>query len=103
MQDRSLHILKHHCDGNEVCAFIGYMVTIVMNGFLHCLWEVLQDPLYSPDVSPCDYDTIPPQRKQALHGKQFANREDILTVYGHNVVHISGLSSADCVGCLSYH
>jgi len=43
-----------------VCAFIGYMVTIVMNGFLHCLWEVLQDPLYSPDVSPCDYDTIPP-------------------------------------------
>jgi hypothetical protein len=51
---RSLHILKHHWDGNEVCTFIGYMVRIVMNVLLHCLWEVLQDPLYSPDVSPCD-------------------------------------------------
>lgn len=43
-----------------MCAFIGYMVTTVMNVFLHCLWEVLQDPLYSPYVSPCDYGTIPP-------------------------------------------
>lgn len=57
---RSLRILKYHCDGNEMCAFIGYMVTIVMNVFLHCLWEVLQDPVYSPDVSPCDYLMIPP-------------------------------------------
>jgi hypothetical protein len=31
-----------------------------MNVFLHCLWEVLQDPLYSLYVSPCDYGTNPP-------------------------------------------
>ena len=77
------------------------LVTVVMNVFLHCLWEVLQDLLYSPDFSACDYDTIP-QQNQAMRGKQFANREDILIVVGHNVVHICGSSSADCVGRLSY-
>ena len=37
-----------------------YMITIVMNVFLHCVWEVLQDPLYSAEFSPCDYDTMLP-------------------------------------------
>jgi hypothetical protein len=74
----------------------------VTNVYRHWVWEVLQDPLYSPDFSPCDCNMIP-QLNQPLHGKQFANREDILTAVWHKVAQISGSSSADCVCCLSCH
>ncbi|KAJ4439212.1 hypothetical protein ANN_07331, partial [Periplaneta americana] len=40
-------------------------------------WEVLEHPLYSPDMSPCDYDLFP-QLKEPLRGKRFP---DIASVH----------------------
>jgi hypothetical protein len=41
-------------------------------------WKVLHYFPYSPDLSSCDYVQFP-KLNHPLHGKQFANREDILT------------------------
>ena len=41
-------------------------------------WEVLKDPPYSPDLSPCDYDLIP-KLKAPLRGHRFRTRDDIAT------------------------
>ncbi|KAJ4450898.1 hypothetical protein ANN_02331 [Periplaneta americana] len=48
--------------------------------------SVLEHPPYSPDLSPCYFNLIP-QLKKPLRGKQFANREDILTAFRREVVH----------------
>lgn len=54
---RSLHVLKHHCDGNEMCAFIG----LHGNNCYECFFALLMgSSLCSPEFSPCDYNTIPP-------------------------------------------
>ena len=39
-------------------------------------WEVLEDPPYSPDLSPCDYDLIP-KLKALLRRHRFRTRDDI--------------------------
>ncbi|KAJ8877386.1 hypothetical protein PR048_021840 [Dryococelus australis] len=41
-------------------------------------WEVLPQPSYSPELSPCDYDLIS-EVKRPLRGKRFANNQDIVT------------------------
>ena len=41
-------------------------------------WEMLQQPPCSPDLSLSDYE-LTPRLKQALRGKRFGNRDDMLT------------------------
>ncbi|GFR07309.1 uncharacterized protein TNCT_88081 [Trichonephila clavata] len=41
-----------------------------------CRWEELEHPLYSPDISPCDFDLIP-KIKDPIRGRRLATREDI--------------------------
>ena len=65
-------------------------------------WEILQHPLYSPDLNPCNFDLIP-KLKTPLHGKQFANREDILTVFRRGMVHIDASHTAGSIQCLPHH
>lgn len=74
----------------------------LMKVFQHWVWRVLQFPLCSPKFSPCNCDMIP-QLNQLLQGKQFSNREDILTAVWYKVAQFNGSSSADCVCCLSCH
>ena len=53
-------------------------------------WEVLEHKLYSPDLSPCDYDLIP-KLKAPLRGQRFrtgdeiaiAVRRSIMTNFSH--------------------
>jgi hypothetical protein len=59
-------------------------------------WKVLWYFPYSPGFSPSDYDLFP-KLKNPLHGKQFANREDVLTTVFCNVVHASVSGDADSV------
>ncbi|KAJ4446571.1 hypothetical protein ANN_13268 [Periplaneta americana] len=49
---------------------------------------------YSSDLSPCDFDLIP-LLKKPLRWKRFANREDILTAFRREVVHIDESHTAD--------
>ena len=63
-------------------------------------WEILQHPLYSPDLSPSDFD-LTPKLKTLLHGKQFVNREDILTAFWREVVHMDASHTVDGIQCLS--
>jgi hypothetical protein len=72
------------------------------NVLLHWGWDVLQHHPYSPDLSPCDYD-LNPHLRQPLHGKWFANRENILMAVWHEVAHISTAGDADGVCCLLHH
>ena len=44
-------------------------------------------PPYSSDLSPCNFDLIP-KLETSLCGKLFENREDILTGFQREVVHI---------------
>ena len=39
-------------------------------------WKVLEDPPYSPDLSPCDYDLMP-ELKAPLCAHRFRTRDDI--------------------------
>ena len=45
---------------------------------------MLQHSPYSANLSPCDKDMIP-KLKQPLQGKQFANKEEILTADFHEM------------------
>jgi hypothetical protein len=58
-----------------------YMVTIVFDFFLRCLWEVLQDPLYSPEFSPRDYDTIPPAEPGTAWEAIYKQREHFNSIW----------------------
>ncbi|KAJ4449239.1 hypothetical protein ANN_00636 [Periplaneta americana] len=44
-------------------------------------WEVLKHPLYSSDMSPCDYDWFP-QLKEPLRGKRFPDIASMLHAVG---------------------
>ncbi|KAJ4431520.1 hypothetical protein ANN_20118 [Periplaneta americana] len=73
-QDRVRRSMRHRCEcHSELQEALGD--------------TALEHPPYSPDLSPCDFDLIP-QLKKLLCGKWFANREDILTVFRREVVHI---------------
>jgi hypothetical protein len=56
----------------------------------------------SPDRRSCDSDLIP-RLKQTLHGKQFGNRDYILTAVHREVAQISASSDADGVCHLPRH
>ena len=43
-------------------------------------WEVLEHPLYSPDLSPCDYDLMP-ELKAPLCAHRFCTRDDIAIAF----------------------
>ena len=43
----------------------------------HFQWEVLPDPPYSPDLTPCDYHVFGPMKK-AHKGQHFATDADVL-------------------------
>jgi len=61
-------------------------------------WEVLRQPPSSPDISPQFSDLI-----LRLHGKQFSNRENILTAVWHKVAQVSMLLNDDGVYLLFHH
>ena len=71
-----------------------HSVDTVKNAGQRWGWEVLWYFPYSPDFSPSDYDLFP-KLKHPLHGKQFANREEILTAVFRNVVQASVSGDAD--------
>ena len=59
-------------------------------------WEVLYLPLYSQDLSPCDYNIIP-KMKEPFHGTRFRTVHDILQATDHSLCNIQRLRSANSI------
>jgi hypothetical protein len=51
-------------------------------------WEVLEHPLYSPDLTPCDYWLFPCV-KEHLQGKRFESEDNINTAVTASLKHLS--------------
>jgi len=99
----ALHIaVREKCpDLFENSSILDYNATThsldtVKNAGQHWDWKVLWYFPISPDFSPSDNDLFP-ELKHPLCGKQFANREDILTEVFCNVVQASVSGDANGV------
>ena len=55
---------------------------------------MLYHPLYSPDISPCDYDLIP-KMKMPMRGKRYRTIEDVKHAAERSLRTINRLGSAN--------
>jgi len=59
-------------------------------------WEILEQPPYSPDMSPCDYDLFA-KMKEPLRGIRYNTREAIIRAVGRSLLDINRSGRADGV------
>ena len=59
-------------------------------------WEILEQPPYSPDMSPCDYDLFT-KMKEPLRGLHYNTREAIVRAVGRSLLDINRSGRADGV------
>ncbi|KAJ4442473.1 hypothetical protein ANN_04059 [Periplaneta americana] len=60
------------------------------------LWEILEHPPYSPDMSPCDYDLFT-KVKEPLQGTRYNTRGELIRAIGRSIRNISKDGRADGV------
>ena len=63
-------------------------------------WESLKHPLYSPNVSPCDYDLCA-KVKEPLRGTRYNTRDELIHAIGWLICNINKDGLADGVWHLS--
>ncbi len=51
-------------------------------------WERLEHPAYSPDINPCDFDSIM-RIKRPLKGRRFANENELIEALRESIIEVS--------------
>ena len=59
-------------------------------------WEILEHPLYSPEMSPCDYDLFT-EVKEPLRETQYNTRDELIRAIGWSIQNINKDGRADDV------
>ena len=62
-------------------------------------WKILEQPPYSPDMCPCDYDLFT-KMKEPLRGIRYNTREAIIRAVGRSLLDINRSGLADGVRSL---
>jgi len=73
-----------------------HIANVVMDLLRRWRWEILEQPPYSPDMSPCDYDLLA-KMKEPLRGIRYDTREAIICAVGRSLLDINRSGRADGV------
>ncbi|KAJ4445128.1 hypothetical protein ANN_06929 [Periplaneta americana] len=65
----------------------------------HWQWEILEQPQYSPDMSPCDYDLFT-KVKEPRRGTRYNTRDELISAIGQSIRNIKKDGRLDGVRCL---